>query len=249
MSAYMLVYIRETRLDNMLMPGMEVKAPQHLADRVAEEKAAFERRRKEREEAHLYMEVAVASAQEFRLHQGFDIVPWKAETESDANPKVHRVLRATTILDFMNTVAEELGTAADLLRPWSMVNRQNGTTRPDVPISFLEMSMDLACQKYGTKTAPMRLWIEQAELRDADDKPVFGGDFIEEKNLQGSKSVMLFLKHFDAKTQSLFGIGNVYASSLDKVSDLGPQICKIMGWPSSTQFQLSEEIKQNMIRR
>ncbi|KAL5464951.1 hypothetical protein PMIN06_000904 [Paraphaeosphaeria minitans] len=247
MSAYMLVYIRESRLDKMLLPGIEVKAPQHLADRVAEEKAAFERRRKEREEAHLYMEVAVASEREFRLFQGFDIVPWKAETESDANPKVYRVLKATTVLEFMNTVAEELGTEADMLRPWSMVNRQNGTTRPDVTISFLEMSMDLACQKYGTKTAPMRLWIEKAEERDGDGKPVFGGEFIDAKNLQGSKSLMLFLKHFDAKTQSLFGIGNVYASSLDKVVDLGPQICKAMGWPASTQFHLSEEIKQNMI--
>lgn len=247
MSAYMLVYIRESRLDNMLMPGIEVKAPQHLADRVAEEKAAFERRRKEREEAHLYMDVAVASDREFRVYQGFDIVPWKAESESDANPKVFRVLKTTTVLDFMKTVAEDLGTEADMLRPWSMVNRQNGTTRPDVPISFFEMTMDVACQKYGTKAAPMRIWIEKAEQRDEDGKPVFAGEQIDAKNPQGGKSLMLFLKHFDAKTQSLFGVGNFYASSQDKVADMTPQICKLMGWPSSTSFKLSEEIKQNMI--
>ena len=247
MSAYMLVYIRESRLDNMLMPGIEVKAPQHLAERVAEEKAAFERRRKEREEAHLYMEVAVASEREFRLYQGFDIVPWKADAENDANPKMHRVLKTTTVLDFMKTVAEDLGTEADLLRPWSMVNRQNGTTRPDVPISFLEMSMDAAFQKYGTKSIPMRLWIEKAESRDEEGKPIFSGEPVDAKNQQGNKTLMLFLKHFDAKTQSLFGIGNLYAASQDKVGDMAPQICKAMGWPPSTPLKLSEEIKQNMI--
>lgn len=247
MSAYMLVYIRESRLDDMLMPGKVIKAPQHLADRVAEEKAAFERRRKEREEAHLYMEVAVASEREFRLYQGFDLVPWKADTESEANPKSYRVLKATTVAEFMKTVAEDLASDADLLRPWSMVNRQNGTTRPDVPISFLDMSMDVACQKYGAKNSPMRLWIEKADQRDEDGKAVFGGDVVDSKNSQGNKTLMLFLKHFDAKTQSLFGVGNIYASSQDKVGDLGPQICNIMGWPSSTPFKLSEEIKQNMI--
>ncbi|KAF1969777.1 cysteine proteinase [Bimuria novae-zelandiae CBS 107.79] len=248
MSAYMLVYIRESRLDDMLMPGKVIKAPQHLADRVAEEKAAFERRRKEREEAHLYMEVAVASEREFRAYQGFDIVPWKAETESNANPKVYRVLKATTVIDFMKTVAEDLKTEADLLRPWSMVNRQNGTTRPDVPISFFEMSMEVACQKYGTKAAmPMRLWVEQADQRDEDGKPVFGGDLIDTKSQPDKKPLMLFLKHFNAKTQSLMGVGNIYASPQDKVGDMAPQICKLLGWPPSTPFKLSEEIKQNMI--
>lgn len=247
MSAYMLVYIRESRLNDMLMPGIEVKAPQHLAERVAEEKAAFERRRKEREEAHLYMEVAVASDREFRLYQGFDIVPWKADTESDANPKLHRVLKTTTVSEFMKTVAEDLGTEPELLRPWSMVNRQNGTTRPDVPISFLEMSMDAAFQKYGTKSIPMRLWIEKAEQRDEEGKPIFSGEPADAKSQQGNKTLMLFLKHFDAKTQSLFGIGNIHAASQDKVGDMAPQICKAMGWPPSTPLKLSEEIKQNMI--
>ncbi|KAJ4293603.1 ubiquitin-specific protease ubp15 [Kalmusia sp. IMI 367209] len=248
MSAYMLVYIRESRLDDMLMPGKEVNAPQHLADRIAEERAAFERRRKEREEAHLYMDIAVASDDQFKVYQGFDIVPWKGDNESPASPKIYRVLKATTVLEFMETVAEELGIEADLLRPWAMVNRQNGTVRPDVPVQFLEMTVEVASQKFGTKTTPFRLWIEKAGNRDEDGKAIFGTEVIDAKNnQQGGKVLMLFLKHFDTKTQSLFGIGNFYASIQDKVSDLGPQICNIMGWPPSTPFKLSEEIKQNMI--
>jgi len=247
MSAYMLVYIRESRLDNILMPGTDVEAPQHLAERIKEERAAFERRRKEREEAHLYMDLAVASEENFRLYQGFDIVPWKAETESPANPKVYRVLRTTTVAEFTKTVAEDLELEPDMIRPWAMVNRQNGTVRPDVPIAFPDMTVEEASTKFGTKTAQFRMWIETAEGRDADGAPLFGDKDVDIKNPQTNKPMMLFLKHFDVKTQSLFGIGNFYATSQDKVSDLGPQICKLMGWPSSTPFKLSEEIKQSMI--
>ncbi|KAF2685136.1 ubiquitin carboxyl-terminal hydrolase 21 [Lentithecium fluviatile CBS 122367] len=247
MSAYMLVYIRESRLDSILMPGLDIEAPQHLAQRIAEERAAFERRRKEREEAHLYMDLAVASEDNFKVYQGFDIVPWKAESESPANPKVYRVLRTTTVAEFTTTVAEDLGMDADMIRPWAMVNRQNGTVRPDVPIGFPDMTVEEASSKFGTKTAQFRMWIEKAEGRDEEEAPLFGDRGIEIKNPQVNRPLMLFLKHFDVKTQSLFGIGNFYAASQDKVSDLAPQICKMMGWPTSTQFKLSEEIKQNMI--
>ncbi|KAF2467924.1 cysteine proteinase [Lindgomyces ingoldianus] len=247
MSAYMLVYIRESRLDEILMTGKSVEPPTHLAERVAEEKAAFERRRKEREEAHLYMELQVASENNFKVYQGFDIVPWKAETDTAARPKAYRILRATTMSEFCQIVADDLGMELDMIRPWAMVNRQNGTIRPDVPITFPDMTVEEASNKFGTKTTQFRLWIEKAEKRDEDGDPVFGDKLIDLKNQQSNRPLMLFLKHFDAKTQSLFGIGNFYAAYQDRVCDVSPQILRMMGWPAGTTFKLSEEIKQNMI--
>ncbi|ORY19215.1 hypothetical protein BCR34DRAFT_621068 [Clohesyomyces aquaticus] len=247
MSAYMLVYIRESRLDSILMADKPVDPPVHLAERVAEEKAAFERRRKEREEAHLYMDIQVASEENFKVYQGFDIVPWKSEADTPARPKTHRVLRTTTLLEFCHTVAAEMGTEADMIRPWAMVNRQNGTTRPDAAISYSEMTVEEASNKFGTKTTPFRMWLARAEKRDEEGTPVFGDALVDLKGQQGNRPLMLFLKHFDLKTQSLFGIGNFYAGYQDRVCDMGPQILKMMGWPAGTNFKLSEEIKQNMI--
>ncbi|KAF2021184.1 cysteine proteinase [Aaosphaeria arxii CBS 175.79] len=247
MSAYMLVYIRESRLDNMLLPGIPVDAPTHLAERIAEERIAFERRRKEREEAHLYMDIQVASEANFQAYQGFDIVPWKAETESPANPKHYRILRATTMAEFCTTVASDLGLENDMIRPWAMVNRQNGTVRPDVAIAFPDMTVEEASSKFGTKTAQFKLWVEKAESRDDDGTPIFGDKSIELKALSGNRPLMLFLKHFDAKSQTLYGVGNVYAAFHDRVCDIGPQILKALDWPAGTNFKLSEEIKMNMI--
>ncbi|KAI8933294.1 hypothetical protein NX059_009921 [Plenodomus lindquistii] len=247
MSAYMLVYVRETRLDQVLMDGKTVEPPKHLAERLAEEKATLERRKKEREEAHLYMDVAVASEDNFKVYQGFDIVPWKGDTEGAANPKIYRILRATTMADFAKAVAEDIGVDADMVRPWSMVNRQNGTVRPDTALEFPDMTVEEAANKHGTKQAQFRLWIEKAESRDENGEPVFGEKTVDLKGVTSNRPIMIFLKHFDTKTQSLFGIGTFYAAIQDKVSDLSPTINKIMGWPAGTPIKLSEEIKQNMI--
>jgi ubiquitin carboxyl-terminal hydrolase 7 len=247
MSAYMLVYIRETRLDQVLIDEKAVDPPKHLAERLAEERAAFERRKKEREEAHLYMDLAVASDEHFKAYQGFDIVPWKGDSEAPGSPKIYRVLRATTLGDFLKTVAGDLETEADLLRPWSMVNRQNGTVRPDTALEFLDMTVEEAANKHGTKQSQFRMWVEKAVQRDESGAPVFGEKLVDLKGQANNRPLMIFLKHFDATTQSLFGIGPFYAAFQDKVSDLTPAITKIMGWPAGTQIKLSEEIKQNMI--
>jgi ubiquitin carboxyl-terminal hydrolase 7 len=247
MSAYMLVYIRETRLDQVLIDPKVVNPPSHLAERMAEERAAFERRKKEREEAHLYMEVAVASDKNFRAYQGFDIVPWKGETEEAASPKVYRILRTTTMAEFAKTVGDDIGVDADMLRPWSMVNRQNGTVRPDTVLEFPEMTLEEAASKHGTKQQQFRLWVETAVKRDDSGAPMFGEKLVDLKGQQSNRPLMIFLKHFDAKTQSLFGAGTFYAALQDKVQDLSPAITKMLGWQAGTQIKLSEEIKQNMI--
>ena len=149
--------------------------------------------------------------------------------------------------DFAATVAQDLGTEADMLRPWSMVNRQNGTIRPDTALEFPEMTVEEAASKHGTKQAQFRMWIEKAQDRDETGAPVFGDKLVDLRGQANNRPLMIFLKHFDAKTQSLFGIGTFYAAFQDKVSDLTPAITKMMGWPAGTQIKLSEEIKQNMI--
>jgi ubiquitin carboxyl-terminal hydrolase 7 len=247
MSAYMLVYIRETRLDQVLMSGKGLEPPKHLADRLLEERAAFERRKKEREEAHLYMDVAVASESCFKAHQGFDIVPWKGNADEAASPKIHRVLRTTTMTEFAKIVGEDIGVDADMLRPWSMVNRQNGTVRPDTVLEFPDMTVEEAASKHGTKQSQFRLWIETAVKRDENGAPVFGEKLVDLKGQQNNRPLMIFLKHFDIAEQTLYGAGTFYATLQDKVLDLTPAITQMLGWPTGTQIKLSEEIKQNMI--
>jgi ubiquitin carboxyl-terminal hydrolase 7 len=246
-NAYMLVYIRETRLDQILLDEKLIPPPGHLAIKFAEEKAYTEKMRKEREEAHLYMEVHVATDQNFKSFQGFDIVPWKGEVLPETQPKSYRILKSTTVLDFVKLVADDSSIDYRILRPWAMVNRQNGTVRPDRAIVELDMTIEEACNKYGTKSANFRVWMETAEKKDKVGEPIFGDALIETHGNPQNRAIVLFLKYFDIENQTLYGMGHFYASQQDKAQDIAPYVLDLMGWPAGTTFKMFEEIKHNMI--
>ncbi|EPS37721.1 hypothetical protein H072_8604 [Dactylellina haptotyla CBS 200.50] len=240
MSAYMLVYIRKTRMHDML-PKDDFAAPSHLQKRLDEEKAVREQRRKEREEQHLYMLVKVVTNDQFKAHQGFDLASWDYQGLPDA-PKHHRVLKASTVKTFLNTVASDLKQPPEKLRLWVMVNRQNKTVRPDHPLSNLEMTMEEAGGKYGIKGQEFRLWCEIASGPEAAKV-----NWLESYTYNSDVQSVLFLKHFDPENQTLKGVSHVYMKKNDKVSELTSVINNEMGWPSGTQVKLWEEIKPSMI--
>lgn len=205
-----------------------------------EEKAELERRRKEREEAHLYMTLAVGSDENFAAHQGFDIFPplQTAVTDSPSAPKTYRVLKSTTLADFNRMVATDLNVDPDLVRPWGLVGRQNNTVRPDVPMIWPGITIEEACHKLQAKT-PFRIWVEIAK-RNADGQP----DWIDAQAITNTQSpnkpILLFLKHFDAEKQTLFGQGHVYIGKHKKISELGPIILERMKWPAGINLRLYE---------
>ena len=96
-------------------------------------------------------------------------------------------------------------------------------------LNFPDMTVEEAASKFGTKQAAFRLWIEKAEKRDDEGAPFFGDRAVDLRGQQNNRSMMLFLKHFDTKTQSLFGVGNFYAAFQDRVQDVGPQILEVNG--------------------
>ena len=63
---------------------------------------------------------------------------------------------------------------------------------------------------------------------------------MKEGKLSGSKTAMVFLKHFDATTQSLFGIGKVDMARSSTVNDLTPVINERMKWAPGTSLTVYE---------
>jgi ubiquitin carboxyl-terminal hydrolase 7 len=252
MNAYMLVYLRASRLDKILMTDQEnVEPPAHLAIKYADERAQIEKRRKEREDAHLYLGVQVATDENFRAHQGFDIVPVKSEKSkesSPAHPKYFRTLRLSTVRKFTEMVAKDMGLDPDTVRFWTMVNRQNATCRPDQPLIFPDMTMDDACSKFGNvKNVVFKLWLELAVDKDENGKPIWGDALVDTSGTLNNKPILLFVKHFDVEQQSLFGIGHFYAGWQDKVAELSPHIIELMGWEAGVGFKLFEEIRHTRL--
>ncbi|KAL9592959.1 MAG: hypothetical protein Q9179_006218 [Wetmoreana sp. 5 TL-2023] len=267
MSAYMLVYIRKSREKDILVDVGEVDSPTHLARQLNEERAALEKRRKDREEAHLYLSISVVTERDFKAYQGFDLIDWGADSTAPPAPQTYRVLRASTVADFTKIVAESMQLPAEQVRLWVMVNRQNKTIRPDQPLPDLTMTVNEAYARYSNRDKPFRFWAEST-TNLADGKPQW-------PNINPSPGIsppiLIFIKYFNAEDQTLRGIGHIYMKRTSKVAEMIPSIQQLMGWspgkdsistssvlsnglpspPNSTpgppSMQLYEEIKQSMI--
>lgn len=185
------------------------------------------------------MEVQVVNDEIFKAHEGFDIVNFKTKPESPAAPKAYRVLRTMIVEQFLSLVGEDMEIDMKRLRAWSMVNRQNGTVRPDTPILQTNLSVEEASQRFGTKSSGFRIWLEIAQAATEDGQYLFG-DEIRDARQVPSRPIVLFLKYFDAEQQHLYGVGHFYALVTDKVSDLSPHILKLMKWPAGTSFKIFE---------
>lgn len=136
-SAYMLVYLREDVIDELLAPITRDDVPAHVIKMVEEERLETARRRKEQEEMHLYMSVRVIDVETFRNHDGLDLGSFDAnDRETVQWLHSYRVRRDMTWAGLYAYIAERNHLPRDHIRLWNMVNRQNRTVRPDTPISI-----------------------------------------------------------------------------------------------------------------
>lgn len=184
------------------------------------------------------MQVVVCTDKNFNAWEGFDLFPRDQNAKPEAAPKVHRLLRATTPTDFKQLVADDLGLEADLIRPWSVVARQNATIRPDTPLDANSPTIEDALVKVQNKP-PFRVWIETVK-RKADGTPAWSDNLINTGIGAPARPILLFLKHFDTEQQSLTGIGHVYANRQGKISDIVPEVLELMNWPAGTELRMWE---------
>ncbi|KAJ9151597.1 Ubiquitin carboxyl-terminal hydrolase [Coniochaeta hoffmannii] len=253
-SAYMLVYIRKSRLDKILTPVTAEDTPAHLQKRFEEEIAAREAKRREREEQHLYLGVKAITEATFEQHGSTDLGFFDADPNDDpAAPRYYKMLRTTTMAEVVDHIAQDIGQDPRRVRLWIMVNRQNRTIRPDQPVTELRLTVE---ETYGRLAAhrdsALRVWVEVAEEVNSDGEAVWP---TYQKNADGivvkNDLILLFLKWFDVEAQCLRGAGHVYISKEKKVEELVPIIMKKMGWgeklPHDEKIQLWEEIKPTMI--
>jgi ubiquitin carboxyl-terminal hydrolase 7 len=232
-SAYMLVYIRQSRVEKILRPVTQDAAPKHLQDRFEEETALKEARAKEQKEAHLYMMAKVVTPESFKNYGGTDMCSFESNPDTDvAAPKSYRIRRSMTMEEFSAQIAADIGQDPKRIRLWLMVNRQNRTVRPDQPIMDLTPTVEeIYARSAAHRDSALRLWVEVSnEVKENGD--VAWPSFQSQPNGAVVKSdiILLLLKHFDVQAQTLNGVGHVYISKEKKVEDLVPFILEKMGW-------------------
>ncbi|CCF52859.1 hypothetical protein NDA11_006518 [Ustilago hordei] len=236
-NAYMLVYVRERDIDEVLKPLAPEDTPIHLRQRLEDERMQMEARKREREEQHLYLTVKLITEDTFRGHQGFDLATFEERNLPATDLPTFRVLKNELYLNFKSRIAAQYNLPEENIRMWVLVNRQNKTVRPDtvVPENDPSLTLETVRDRMASRQHDLRLFLEIVN----NDIP----------NNEANPSMMIFLKYFDTSRQTLLGVSRVYVQRHMKVGDLVPTINELMRWPPTTQVKLFEEIKPGMIEQ
>lgn len=158
-NAYMLVYVRDSHKQLAVAEVAKSDIPQVLQDRLAEEKKIETIRKKERNEAHLYLQLNIILEKEFYDHLGnsdlFD--PSKIEAT-----KLLKVKKSSSILEVTKQIAELLNQQSiEDIRIWSIMSRYNNTTRPLNSIDLRE-SANKTVLEMSKQDSLWLIFVEQA---------------------------------------------------------------------------------------
>lgn len=99
--------------------------PDQLFDRLQEEKNQEAIRRKERNEAHMFININVYTEDSFMCHKGMDLInPDKTPCVSFKIPKLGVYLKARDM------IAEQMSYPPNSVRLWPFITRNNQSFRP-----------------------------------------------------------------------------------------------------------------------
>lgn len=164
-NAYMLVYIRESRVQEILRPIGEDETPEHLRTRLEREKKDAEQKRKEREEQHLYLTAKVITDDTFRKHQGFDLASFDERSSTSLTtgsmPYVssYRVPKNQPYVEFKAQICQQFNLNQEDVRLWVLVNRQNKTVRPDAVVPEEDRTLSESFYRQSVSRIERRLGV------------------------------------------------------------------------------------------
>ncbi|KAI9349064.1 putative ubiquitin-specific processing protease 21 [Obelidium mucronatum] len=241
-NAYMLIYIRDGDSNTIFAPLGDEDVQDHLRVRFEAERLEQERIKKEREEAHLYVNTKVLLEDHVLKHRGFDLCNFENKAYPITPVLTMRFKKDETFAGFKEAVIKEIGggVTVDRLSVWTLVGRQNKTVRPDTLLNSSDdnTTLEQIRQKLSNLCPDLRLFVE---IGDAGGITMPGSP-------KPEKSLSIFLKYYDPTTSIVRYAGKVHIpNKSSKITEILPILWERAGLPSKTPLLLFEEVKPDMI--
>ncbi|EPY51310.1 ubiquitin carboxy terminal hydrolase Ubp22 [Schizosaccharomyces cryophilus OY26] len=238
MSAYMLLYLRKDKIDELMAPVQKDEIPNHLKEVLDENIRLVDQQRKERLESHLYTKVEIITPDYFANHHEFDLVNFGNTVDEEA--MLHfRIKKELKFSDLVPMISEKIDIPAKRLRLWYVVRRQNFTVRVEEPVNELTLSIEEAKDKWNSQGEILRLYLEILPENQTVDTLI---------NVSfDSHDAFLFIKYFDRESQEIIGSGTIFVNKYDRIDSICPELCERVGLLKDTPLYLYEEIKPGYI--
>lgn len=230
-NAYMLVYVRNSTISDTLREVTDADISKSLVARFAEEKQAEMLRRKERNEAHLFMTVDVYTEDDFQSHVNSDLLDF-----DDVKPKSFKILKTQTLAQFQVFLAGHMGYPEQHIRLWPFEKRSNYTCRP----SFIDKDVTKQVFQHADCKQPWRVYVETLPA----DSKLDGFPPYDERS-----QVLLFFKYYDPSSTLITYMGHSVENISKRFADLFPYMWERAGLSPNTPLLLYEEVKPNLIER
>ncbi|WBW75563.1 ubiquitin C-terminal hydrolase Ubp5 [Schizosaccharomyces osmophilus] len=238
MSAYMLLYLRKDKIDELIAPVQKDVIPNHLKEVLDENIRLVDQQRKERLESHLYTKIEIVTPDYFANHHEFDLANF--DNPVDEGVMLHfRIKKEQNVSDLIPMVSEEVEVPANRLRLWYIIRRQNYTLRVEEPVSELNISIEEAKDRWNSQGFILRLYLEILP-ENQTNHPLVNVSF-------DSPNIFLFIKYYDRENQEIIGCGTIFVIKNDKLDSICPELCERVGLSKDTPLHLYEEIKPGYI--
>jgi len=240
-NAYMLVYIRDSQIGQVLQEVRSEDIPDHLKKKFQEEKRFEAQRRKERSEAHLYIDVDVITSDVFYGWNGNDLFDSEKYRRSR-----FRVPKSEKLRDVVKRISSSLGYAPNQLRLWPFARRTNNTIRPN----------HIDTGNYDKKKYSSIDDVDIYTLNDQDQVMLAFLETIDPSSNQlvlppydNKSQVLLFFKYYNPRTGIMAYCGHLYVTLSERPRDLFPIMCERAGLPKDTKLLWFEEVKPGTIEK
>lgn len=232
-NAYMLVYIRDTAMPQILQEIGETEIPTELTDRLHEERRMEQVRRRERAEANTYMAVNVLLEEYFEGHHTTDL--FDAER---VHFRVFKLKKTQTVGELVEQVADVMRTRKERLRVWPLIQRHNQITR----LAAFEWRDEWpkALINCADMQNPWTVFVEQLPA---------GSPLLELPPFDRDAQLLVFFKYYDPQAKRLNYAGLGYFGLQQRVAELVVEMRARVGWPAGQAVTVYEEQGANSVQR